>query len=106
MRPSRGETAHKGGSRAHNEISGVQWGRMCARGRKARWAAACRHLPALVVGYGMGHASFGDFRLPLVWWVAAALVAMVTAGAIVGGVGASGVPPCRPKGGVICIHSV
>lgn len=34
----------------------------------------------------MGNASSGDFRLPLVWWVAAALVAMVTAGAIVGGV--------------------
>lgn len=26
---------------------------MCARGRKARWAAACRHLRASVVGYAM-----------------------------------------------------
>lgn len=34
----------------------------------------------------MGHASSGDFRVPLVWWVAAAVVAMVTAGAIVGSV--------------------
>ena len=38
----------------------------------------------------MGHASFGDFRLPLVWWVAAALVAMVTGGAFVGGVAGCG----------------
>ena len=45
-----------------------------------------RHLPALVVGYGMGNASPGDFRLPLVWWVAAALVAIVTVGVIVGSV--------------------
>tara|TARA_R110000868_G_scaffold122400_1_gene324256 strand:- start:16078 stop:16191 length:114 start_codon:yes stop_codon:yes gene_type:complete len=28
----------------------------------------------------MGNASPGDFRLPLVWWVAAALVAIVTVG--------------------------
>ena len=30
----------------------------------------------------MGHASSGDFRLPLVWWVAAALVSAVTVGTI------------------------
>tara|TARA_R110000868_G_scaffold373868_1_gene638199 strand:- start:6 stop:116 length:111 start_codon:yes stop_codon:yes gene_type:complete len=34
----------------------------------------------------MVHASPGDFRLPLVWWVAAALVAIVTVGVIVGSV--------------------
>ena len=39
-------------------------------------------LAALVVGYGMGHASSGDFRLPLVWWVAAALVSAVTVGVL------------------------
>ena len=76
---------------------------MCARGRKARWAAACRHLPASVVGYGMlGNIPARDlpalaviFAFALVervvewrWlrWVAAALVAIVTAGAIVGSV--------------------
>ena len=30
----------------------------------------------------MGNASPGDFRLPLVWWVAAALVSAVTVGTI------------------------
>ena len=76
---------------------------MCARGRKARWAAACRHLPALVVGYAMlGNIPARDLPALAVilafalvervvesrWlrWVAAALVAMVTAGAIVGSV--------------------
>ena len=36
-----------------------------------------RHRPGSVVGYGMGLASSGDFRVLIAWWLAALVVAMV-----------------------------